>query len=164
MEIDSHFLKELGYSCLINGKNREAERYFNRLRQTLINTDESSYYLGLVAFELGKYNNAVQHFRNFLAQNPDHVDIIAKKAKAWFNLGEFDRARSVAQQCLVYEPFHLDARLTLGRSLLRLGDSKEATRIFHETLNERGDHIESFQNGILALSKAISVVATRTSR
>lgn len=145
LEIDSHFLKELGYSCLINGKNREAERYFNRLRQTLINTDESSYYLGLVAFELGKYNNAVQHFRNFLAQNPDHVDIIAKKAKAWFNLGEFDRARSVAQQCLVYEPFHLDARLTLGRALLELGDSKEATRIFHETLNERGDHIESFQ-------------------
>ena len=46
LEIDSHFLKELGYSCLINGKNREAERYFNRLRQTLINTDESSYYLG----------------------------------------------------------------------------------------------------------------------
>ena len=65
LEVDSHFLKELGYSCLINGKNREAERYFNRLRQTLINTDESSYYLGLVAFELGKYNNAVQHFRNF---------------------------------------------------------------------------------------------------
>ena len=145
LEVDSHFLKELGYSCLINGKNREAERYFNRLRQTLVNTDESSYYLGLVAFELGKYNNAVQHFRNFLAQNSDHVDIIAKMAKAWFNLGEFDRARTVAQQCLVYEPFHLDARLTLGRSLLELGDSKEATRIFHETLNERGDHIESFQ-------------------
>lgn len=145
LEVDSHFLKELGYSCLINGKNREAERYFNRLRQTLINTDESSYYLGLVAFELGKYNNAVQHFRNFLAKNPDHIDIIAKKAKAWFNLGEFERARTTAQQCLVYEPFHLDARLTLGRALLELGDSKEATRIFHETLNECGDHIESFQ-------------------
>lgn len=145
LEIDSHFLKELGYACLINGKNREAERYFNRLRQTLINTDESSYYLGLVAFELGKYNNAVQHFRNFLAQNPDHVDIIAKMSKAWFNLGEFERAKSVAMQCLVYEPYHLDARLILGRSLLELGDTKEATRIFHETLNERGDHIESFQ-------------------
>ena len=52
-------------------------------------------------------------FRNFLSKNPDHVDIIAKKAKAWFNLGEFDRACTVAQQCLVYEPFHLDARLTL---------------------------------------------------
>ena len=73
------------------------------------------------------------------------MSISLLKAKAWFNLGEFDRARIVAQQCLVYEPFHLDARLTLGRSLLELGDSKEATRIFHETLNERGDHIESFQ-------------------
>jgi len=144
LELDSHFLKELGYACLINGKNREAERYFNRLRQTLINPEESSYYLGLVAYELGKYNNAVQHFRNFLSKNPDQVDIIAKMATAWFNLGEYERARGVAQQCLVYEPYHLDARLVLGRSLLRQGNSKEATRIFQETLNDRWDHIETF--------------------
>ncbi len=145
LELDSHFLKELGYACLINGRNAEAERYFNRLRQTLVNTEESSYYLGLVAFELGKYNNAVQHFRNFLSSNPDHIDIIAKMATAWFNLGEYERAKNVASQCLVYEPQHLDARLILGRSLLHLGNTKEATRTFQETLNYRWDHLETFQ-------------------
>ncbi len=145
LELDSHFLKELGYACLINGKNQQAERYFNRLRQTLVNTEESSYYLGLVAFELGKFNNAVQHFRNFLNKHPDHVDIISKKAKAWYNLGEFERAKGVAQQCLVYEPHHLDARLILGQSLLQLGNTKEATRVFQETLNNNWDHIETFQ-------------------
>ena len=145
LDLDPNYLKELGYACLINKYNREAERYFNRLRQSLINVDESSYYLGLVAYELGKFNNAVQHFRTYLTHHPDHVDIIAKKSEAWFHLGEFEKAKRAAQDCLKLEPYHLDARLVLGRSLVQLGDVQDAVRIFGETIAERPDHIESFQ-------------------
>ena len=115
------------------------------MRQSLINVDESSYYLGLVAYELGKFNNAVQHFRTYLTHHPDHVDIIAKKSEAWFHLGEFEKAKRAAQDCLKLEPYHLDARLVLGRSLVQLGDVQDAVRIFGETIAERPDHIESFQ-------------------
>ena len=40
LDLDPNYLKELGYTCLINKYNREAERYFNRLRQSLINVDK----------------------------------------------------------------------------------------------------------------------------
>ncbi len=145
LDLEPSFLMLLGYSCLINGYNREAERYFNRLRQSQINVDETSYYLGLVAYELKKFNNAVQHFRTFLSYHPDHTDIIAKKARAWYKLGEYKKAKLTAQDCLRYEPFHVEARLVLGQSLVEMGDTQDAVRVFIDTLSERPDHIESFK-------------------
>ena len=139
------FLRDIGLSCLYNDRPREAERYFNRLRQDRGNQHIARYYMGLVAFELEKYNNAVQHFRAFLQENPDRTDVLAKQAEGYYRLGDYAKARTVCAQCLSIEQYNLDARLVLGKSILAQGDATEAIRVFKETLREVPHHIPSFQ-------------------
>lgn len=145
LEKNLAFLKDIGLSCLHNQRAREAEKYFNRLRQDRAHQTVARYFMGLVAFDLEKYNNAVQHFRAFLQEHPDRTDVLAKQAEGYFLLGDYSKARTVCAQCLSVEQYNLEARLILGKSILAQGDATEAIRVFKETLKEAPEHVPSFQ-------------------
>ena len=139
------FLREFGYASLLNHRYSEAEKYFNRLRQSHSHQGIASYFMGLVAFDLGKYNNAVQHFRNFLQNFPERTDVMAKQAKCFLLLQEYNKAKEACLQCLKLEQFNLEARLILGKCYLATGMVDDAMRIFIETLREHPEHLETFQ-------------------
>ncbi|MEC7949086.1 MAG: tetratricopeptide repeat protein [Myxococcota bacterium] len=137
-------LKELGVTCLMTRRFREAEKFFIRLREHEKHANTARYFLGLVAYELGKYNNAVQHFRGYLRSKPDDARVLARVAMAWFHLGEFPRAREACNQALLVDPTNVEARHALGCTLLEEGEPNEALRVFREALKERPDHMPTY--------------------
>ncbi|RME26774.1 MAG: tetratricopeptide repeat protein, partial [Deltaproteobacteria bacterium] len=136
--------RDMGITCMYTGRFRDAEKFFIRLREHERFRVEAMRHLGEVAYELGKYNNAIQHFRRYLEARPDDADVLARVAMAWFQLGEYARAREACNQALIREPLHLEARHALGCTLLEEGQANEALRVFRETLKEVPEHLPSY--------------------
>lgn len=137
-------LKDLGVSCMLTGRFREAEKFFIRLREHNEHRIVARYFLGQVAYQLGKYNNAIQHYRQFLRDQPDDPNVLARMAMAWFQLGDYARAREACHKALLIDPDNLSARHALGCALLEEGEPNEALRIFRETLKSHPDHMDSY--------------------
>lgn len=136
-----HFM---GLSCILMGRYREAERFFLRLREHDRHRATAKLHLGQIAYELGKYNNAIQHFRQFLRERPDDPKVLARAAMAWFQLGEYSRAREACHQALMVDPENVDARYALGCTLLEEGTPNEAMKVFREALRDRPDHLPCY--------------------
>ena len=137
-------LKDLGISCMLTGRLREAEKFFIRLREHEDFAASARLHLGEVAYELGKYNNAIQHWRQYLRQQPDDPRVLARMAMAWFQLGEHGRARKACHEALLVDPTNTNARHALGCTMLEEGDPNEALRVFRENLKDHPDHMPSY--------------------
>lgn len=136
--------RDLGLSCLATGRYHEAEKFFLRLREHERFSRVARYHLGMVAYHLGKYNNAIQHFRQTLNERPDDPRVHARMAMAHLQLSEHQRAREACNQALMLDPSNKLARYTLGCSLLEEGNASEALRVFKEALQEHPDHMEAY--------------------
>ncbi len=55
-------LRDIGVCCMLTGRYPEAERFFIRLRENEDYAATARYHLGQVAYSMGKYNIAIQHF------------------------------------------------------------------------------------------------------
>jgi tetratricopeptide (TPR) repeat protein len=140
-ERNPELLHDMGLACLLTGRLREAEKFFNRLRDEPKKEAVARFHLGLVAYRLGKHNNSINHFRQYLQHKPDDPGVLARMAQAWFQVGDYSRAREACRKALLVEPYHLMARRVLGRTLLKEGDDVEALRVFRETLREYPEHM-----------------------
>ena len=143
---DQHprILRDMGVCCMRTGRSKEAQRFFIRLRENPDHAAVAKYHLGLVAYETGKYNNAIQHFRQYLRERPDDTNVLARMAMAWFQMGDFSRAREACHKALLIDPEHLHARYALGCTLLEEGDPMEATKVFRETLADHPEHMPTY--------------------
>ena len=136
--------KDLGLSCMLSGRHREAERFFVRLREHPEYAPVARFHLGQVAYSLGKYHNAIQHYRQFLHERPDDAAVLARMAMAWFQLGELRKAREACHKALAADPGSVPARHALGCTQLEEGDPNEAMRTFRELLKEHPEHTPTY--------------------
>ncbi|MCP4807245.1 MAG: tetratricopeptide repeat protein [Proteobacteria bacterium] len=143
-DLSAPLLRDLGLSCLQTGRFREAEKFFLRLREHDRFRHVARYHLGMVAYHLGKYNNAIQHFRQYLSDRPDDPRVHARMGMAYLQLSEHKRAREACNQALMLDPGSRLARYALGCSLLEEGNPAEALRVFKEALQENPDHMEAY--------------------
>jgi len=143
---DQHprLLRDMGVCCMLTGRAKEAQRFFIRLRENPDHAAIAKFHLGQVAYESGKYNNAVQHFRAYLRERPDDCNVLARMAMAFFQMGDFNKAREACNQALLVEPTHLQARYALGCTLLEEGDTAEATKVFRDALSDHPEHMPSY--------------------
>lgn len=137
-------LKDIGISCMLTGRYREAERFFVRLREHETYAPAARYFLGQVAYQLGKYHNAIQHYRQVLRTRPDDPKVLARMGMAWFQLGELAKAREASHQAMLLDPDNLAARHALGCALLEEGNTTEALKTFRETLRDHPSHLPSY--------------------
>lgn len=143
-------IRDLGIVCMQTGRYREAERFFTRLRQHDDFRPIAHLHLGEVSYQLGKYNNAIQHLRQYLRKHPENADVLARVALCWFQLGEYGRAREACHQALMADPDNVEARFALGCALMEEGITSEAMRVFREALKERPDHMASYSEMVRA--------------
>ena len=143
---DQHpqILRDMGLCCMQTGRTKEAQRFFIRLRENPDHAAIAKFHLGQVAYESGKYNNAIQHFRAYLRDRPDDTNVLARMAMAWFQMEDFSKAREACNKALLVDPEHLEARYALGCTLLEEGDPAEATKVFRETLRDHPEHMPTY--------------------
>jgi len=143
-------IRDLGLVCMQTKRYREAERFLTRLRQHDQFRSVAHLHLGEVHYQLGKYNNAIQHLRKYLRAYPENADVLARVALCWFQLGDYSRAREACHQALMADPENVEARFALGCSLMEEGVTSEAMRVFREALKERPDHMASYTEMVRA--------------
>lgn len=137
-------IRDLGVSCIQTGRFAEAEKLFIRLRENTTFAPVARKHLGQVAFALGKYKNAIQHYRQYLDAHPDDAFALGQMGMAYLQLQELDKAKEYCHKALATDPHHLPARHALGCALLEEGQSVEAMRIFKETLQEHPEDMASY--------------------
>ena len=137
-------MRDLGLLCLQTGRYVEAEKLFVRIRENPKYALVARKYLGQVAFGLGKYKNAIQHFRHYLEERSDDAHTLAQVAMCYLQLEERERAREAAERALLLEPGLVAARHILGCTFLESQQIQEAMRIFRETLQEHPEDMLSY--------------------
>ena len=143
-DLTAPLLRDLGSSCLATGRYREAEKFFVRLREHERFATTARFHLGMVAYHLGKYKNAIQHWRQYLKDKPDDARVHARMAMAYLQLGEHGRAKEACERALLAKPGDLQARYTLACTHLEEGSVKDAVRVFKETLADNPGHLPTY--------------------
>jgi tetratricopeptide (TPR) repeat protein len=80
------------------------------------------YGLGQTALRQGRYGEAVSHFEQVLAQDPNRLDALVGLGVSRYKLTEFGEAIDALDRVVAQAPEHADARLYLGLSYLRTGE------------------------------------------
>jgi tetratricopeptide (TPR) repeat protein len=98
----------MGMAYIELGKYAEAEKWLNRARTMDKTKNASEYNLGRIAFETGRYEDALQHFERVLKEDP--VNILALKAAAYtlIKIGEFAKAEAYYNRVLELIPESAD--------------------------------------------------------
>ncbi len=142
-------MRDLGLLCLATGRYRDAEKLFVRLRQHPRFSASARKHLGHVAFALGKYKGAIQHYRQYLEGVAAHghgedATVLAQIGMAYMHLGELEKAREHCNRALLLDPNLLSARHALGCVLVEEGQVGDAIRVFRDTLQDHPDDMVSY--------------------
>lgn len=80
----------------------------------------------------GDFDGALETLKEGLALYPNAVELYVGLGYARLARDEFAWARHAFERCLILDPAHEDALVGLGETLLRLGESERALRLFAE--------------------------------
>ncbi len=125
---------DLGVTCLQTQRYAEAEKLFVRLKEHQKYAAVARKYLGQVAFALGKYKNAIQHYRSYCESHGEEANVLAQMGLAYLHLRELARARDHCSRALLIDPDHLAARHALACTLIEEGQITEAMKVLKTTL------------------------------
>jgi len=136
--------KDLGELFLHTRQFKYARRFFTRLIQHEEYGPIAHYYLGLTHFSMGRYNNAIYHYREFLKAEEGSALAYSKIGLAHLELGEWDRAREACERALNLEPSNVLARFSLGCIDVDQRLFSEAERRFSAILEENADYFPAY--------------------
>ncbi len=136
--------KDLGELFLHTRQYKYARRFFTRLLQHPEYGSIANYYLGLTHFSMGRYNNAIHHYREFLKGEPHSALAWSKIGLAWLELGDWDRAREACEQAMELEPDNMLARFSLGCIELDQRRFADAERRFEALLTDTPDYFPAY--------------------
>jgi tetratricopeptide (TPR) repeat protein len=134
----------LAVSCLQSERYEDAHKLFTRLQGIDEFRSRAEFYLGLVAFHLHKYKNAVLHLRRRLNDRPDDPRVHARLAMCFLQLGETDKARESCNRALAADPDHPGAQWTLACAMLEDGQTDDAVKGLRDILAAAPDHMPAF--------------------
>ena len=136
--------REIGIACLHTGRYAEAERYFIRIQDKAEFHYTARYHLGFVAYHLGKYNNAINHFRFCIQSKEEDPKILADRSLL-VSFGRYFTSQKACQQTMIRDSSNLMARQILGLCLEEEENYVESARVFRETLKEYPEDMDSYR-------------------
>jgi tetratricopeptide (TPR) repeat protein len=98
----------IGMAYFELGKYAEAERWLNRARSADRTMIASEYNLGRIAFETGRYEDALNHFENILRQDPQNVMVLKAAAYTYIRTGDFSKAEAYYSRVMNLVPESAD--------------------------------------------------------
>ena len=107
----------------------EAERWLNRAKFHRQTRNASEYYLGCIAYETGRYNQALQYFSRIINRDGENITALRAAAYTSIKLNEFNKAEEYYQRILDLVPEAHDAGYNYALVLAAMGRSEEAEQL-----------------------------------
>ena len=98
----------IGMAYFEMGKFAEAEMWLNRARAADKTMFASEYNLGRIAYETGRYEDAVKYFETILKSDPDNVMALKAAAYSRIKNGDLEKAESLYSRVLELIPESAD--------------------------------------------------------
>jgi tetratricopeptide (TPR) repeat protein len=119
----------IGMAYYDMGKFAEAEKWLNRARAKDRTQSASEYNLGRIAFETGRYDDAIKHFEAVLKRDP--VNVLALKAAAYtyIRAGDIEKASALYDRVLALVPESADDGYNYALVLFAMKKYPEAEQV-----------------------------------
>jgi tetratricopeptide (TPR) repeat protein len=119
----------IGMAYFEMGKFAEAEQWLNRAKAKDKTMTASAYNLGRIAFETGRYKDALKYFESILKRDPNNV--LALKAAAYTHIrnGDIEKAAALYDKVLALVPESADDGYNYALVLFAMKKYEEAEQI-----------------------------------
>jgi tetratricopeptide (TPR) repeat protein len=119
----------LGMAYFDLGKYEEAEKWLNRARLVDKTKIASEYNLGRIAYETGRFDDAVKHFEAILAKDKDNVLALKAASYGRIKIGDLQGAEALYNRVLSLEPDSVDQGYNYALVLMALDKPEQAEEV-----------------------------------
>jgi tetratricopeptide (TPR) repeat protein len=140
----------IGMAYFEMGKFAEAEMWLNRARSTDKTMLASEYNLGRIAFETGRYKEAVDYFENILKKDPDNTMALKAAAYSRIKNGDIEKAEAHYDRVLELVPESADDGFNYALVLYGLKKYEDCEKV----LNKYPFALEEKAPSVLLLARA----------
>jgi len=116
----------IGMAYFDMGKFAEAEKWLNKARAKDKTMHASEYNLGRIAFETGRYDDALKHFKAILKRDPNNVLALKAAAYTYIRNGDIDNAGELYKKVLELVPESADDGYNYALVLFAMKKYEEA--------------------------------------
>jgi predicted O-linked N-acetylglucosamine transferase (SPINDLY family) len=129
------------------GELRDAEAIYLQVLQNDPSNPDALHLLGVIAYQKGNTEPAVELIRRAIAENPAIPEYYINLGNGLRSLGRLDDAEFAFRQALKLDPRAPEAHHNLGLALRDQGKAEEAIRCFRKALKARPD-LPDAHNGL----------------
>jgi tetratricopeptide (TPR) repeat protein len=137
---------QLAYKYFQAGDLIQTERVCREILKKQPNNIDILYFLGVVCYQLKKYDSAIQYIGKFLQFNPTNADAYYNLAQAFQKKREPDDAITYYHKALKYNPYFIDAYLNLGNLLQETGQLDEAIKNYQKVIEINPNFAGAYYN------------------
>ncbi|MBW8039424.1 MAG: tetratricopeptide repeat protein [Planctomycetes bacterium] len=129
-----------------SGDLTEARRQYQQVLKCAPDNPDALHSLGLVAYQMGRYQEAVELISKAIENNPSMPQFYNNLGIAFKALKRFKEAVDAYQQALCLEPDFVDAYFNLGNALRHEGQYDEAIENHKQAIRLRPDYAEAYHS------------------
>jgi tetratricopeptide (TPR) repeat protein len=133
------------------GRLPEAEKLYNQILQADPKQPIALHLLGVIAYQVGKNDVAVDLISKALDVMPDYVEAYNNLGNAFNGMGKLEEAVASYRKALAIKPDYAEAHNNLGSTLDDLGKPDEAISHYRNAISIKPDYAEAHHNVALAL-------------
>ncbi len=135
------------------GNLGEAEQIYRQILQAEPSHSDALHLLGVIAYQVGRHELAVEHIRLALRQRANFAEAQCNLGAALQALGKLEDAVACFRRAVQLKPDYAEAHNNLGNALRLQGNLVEATVSLQEALRIRPGYPSALTNLGLALQK-----------
>ena len=128
------------------GRLREAEKAFRQILQAQPGHPEALHYLGVIAYQVGRHDLAVDYIGKAITLNPQAAEYHNNIGQAYRALGRLDEAVAHYRQALALKPDRAETFSNLGVALKAQGKLDDALAQYRQALALKPAYAEAHFN------------------
>ena len=121
----------IGMAYFDMGKFAEAEKWLNRAKAKDRTMHASEYNLGRIAFETGRYDDALKYFKSILKRDPNNVLALKAAAYTYIRNGDIEKAGELYDKVLKLVPESADDGYNYALVLFAMKKYEEAEQVLN---------------------------------
>jgi tetratricopeptide (TPR) repeat protein len=134
------------------GKLLEAEVIYRKILETTPNNPEALHFLGVIAYQIGQYDTAIELIMLAIEENPLNPFYFSNLGLALRAEKKLELAEKNYRQAISLKPDYAEAHLNLGVALGDQGKANDAINSYRKAIEIKPDYAEAYNNLGAALS------------